>query len=49
MIADLAALLAPVTPEQFFADHHDRAPLHVRGGAAKFAQVLTEEPAAATA
>jgi ribosomal protein L16 Arg81 hydroxylase len=41
MIADLAALLAPVTPEQFFAEHYDRQPLHVRGTPAKFAQVLS--------
>jgi len=41
MIADLAALLAPITPEQFFAEHYDRTPLHVPGGAAKFAQVLS--------
>ncbi|MGG5820721.1 cupin domain-containing protein [Falsiroseomonas sp. HW251] len=41
MIADLAALLAPVTPEQFFAEYHDRKPLHVRGTPGKFAQVLS--------
>ena len=41
MIADLAALLAPVTPERFFAEHHDKAPLHVRGSPGKFAQVLS--------
>lgn len=41
MIADLAALLAPVTPERFFAEHYDRQPLHVRGDPAKFAQVLS--------
>jgi hypothetical protein len=41
MITDLAALLAPVTPERFFAEHHDRAPLHVRGTPGKFAQVLS--------
>ena len=41
MIADLAALLAPVTPEQFFAEHHDKAPLQVRGTPGKFAQVLS--------
>jgi hypothetical protein len=41
MIADLAALLAPITPEQFFADHYDKAPLHVRGSPGKFAQVLS--------
>jgi ribosomal protein L16 Arg81 hydroxylase len=41
MIADLAALLAPVTPEQFFAEHYDKAPLHVRGTAGKFASVLS--------
>jgi hypothetical protein len=41
MIADLAALLAPLTPERFFADHFDKAPLHVRGTPEKFAQVLS--------
>jgi ribosomal protein L16 Arg81 hydroxylase len=41
MTADLAALLAPVTPEQFFAEHYDKAPLHVRGSPGKFAQVLS--------
>ncbi len=41
MIADLAALLAPVTPERFFAEHYDRAPLHVRGEPGKFAAVLS--------
>jgi ribosomal protein L16 Arg81 hydroxylase len=41
MIADLAALLAPVTPGQFFTEYYDRQPLHVRGDAAKFAQVLS--------
>lgn len=37
---NLAALLAPVTPEAFFAEYHDQKPLHVKGGAAKFAAVL---------
>ena len=41
MSMTLAELLAPITPEQFFAEHHDRRPLHVRGGAAKFAHVLS--------
>jgi ribosomal protein L16 Arg81 hydroxylase len=41
MTLTLADLLAPVTPEQFFAEYHDRKPLHVRGGAAKFAHVLS--------
>jgi ribosomal protein L16 Arg81 hydroxylase len=41
MNADLAALLAPITPEQFFTEHYDKAPLHVRGDPAKFAQVLS--------
>lgn len=41
MIDTLAALLAPMTPERFFAEYHDRKPLHVRGGAAKFAHVLS--------
>ena len=34
-------LLAPITPESFFAEYFDRKPLHVPGGAAKFAQVLS--------
>lgn len=34
-------LLAPLPPEQFFAEYHDRQPLHLKGGAAKFAQVLS--------
>jgi hypothetical protein len=41
MIADLAALLAPVTPEQFFAEYFDRQPLHVRADPGKFAGVLS--------
>ncbi|NGM21772.1 hypothetical protein G3576_17245 [Roseomonas stagni] len=41
MIDDLAALLAPVTPDKFFAEHYDKAPLHIRGTPAKFAQVLS--------
>ena len=34
-------LLAPISPESFFAEYYDRKPLHVPGGAAKFAQVLS--------
>jgi len=41
MITDLAALLAPMPPEQFFAEYHDRQPLHLKGDAAKFAAVLS--------
>ncbi|SDE15416.1 cupin domain-containing protein [Belnapia rosea] len=41
MTMTLAELLAPVTPERFFAEYHDRKPLHVQGGAAKFAHVLS--------
>lgn len=41
MISTLADLLAPVTPEQFFAEYYDKQPLHVQGGAAKFASVLS--------
>ncbi|GGC32159.1 hypothetical protein GCM10011504_07940 [Siccirubricoccus deserti] len=37
----LAELLAPVTPEQFFTEYHDRKPLCIRGGLAKFAHVLS--------
>lgn len=36
----LQDLLAPVTPERFFAEFHDRQPLHVQGHAEKFASVL---------
>ena len=41
MTMTLAHLLAPITPEQFFAEYHDRQPLHVRGDPAKFAAVLS--------
>ncbi|SDB73507.1 cupin domain-containing protein [Belnapia rosea] len=41
MTMTLAELLAPVTPERFFAEYHDRKPLHVQGGAAKFTHVLS--------
>ncbi len=45
MISSLAELLAPVTPERFFAEYHDRQPLHVKGGAGngsgRFAGVLS--------
>ncbi|HYI84406.1 MAG TPA: cupin domain-containing protein [Acetobacteraceae bacterium] len=35
------ALLAPMPPAQFFAEYHDRQPLHLRGAAGKFASVLS--------
>ncbi|MBK1657733.1 cupin domain-containing protein [Paracraurococcus ruber] len=41
MSMTFAELLAPMPPEQFFAEFHDRKPLHIRGGAAKFAHVLS--------
>ncbi|MEN0076960.1 MAG: cupin domain-containing protein [Paracraurococcus sp.] len=41
MSMTFAELLAPVTPEQFLAEYHDRKPLHIRGAAAKFAHVLS--------
>jgi ribosomal protein L16 Arg81 hydroxylase len=41
MTMTLAQLLAPMTPERFFAEYHDRQPLHVRGDPAKFAAVLS--------
>lgn len=37
----LADLLSPMTPERFFAEFHDRQPMLVRGGAEKFAQVIS--------
>ncbi len=39
MTMSLTGLLAPLAPERFFAEHHDRQPLHLRGGPAKFAAV----------
>lgn len=40
MTMTLQDLLAPITPERFMAEFYDRAPLHIEGGAAKFAGVL---------
>lgn len=37
----LDELLAPIGLEKFFAEFHDRQPLHVRGAPAKFASVLS--------
>lgn len=36
-----ADLLAPLTPERFFADYHGREVLHVAGAADKFAAVMS--------
>ncbi|MCW8084343.1 cupin domain-containing protein [Sabulicella glaciei] len=41
MTMNLAQLLAPMTPEQFFAEYHDKQPLHLKGDPAKFASVLS--------
>jgi len=41
MTMNLAQLLAPMSAEQFFTEHHDRAPLHLKGDPAKFAAVLS--------
>ena len=41
MSMTLAELLAPMTPEQFFAEYHDKQPLHLKGAAGKFASVLS--------
>lgn len=41
MIKTLQDLLAPFDAGDFFARIHDREPLHIPGGAAKFAQVLS--------
>ncbi len=41
MSMTLADLLAPMAPERFFAEYHDRQPLHLRGDPAKFAHVLS--------
>ncbi len=36
-----AELLDPVRPETFFAENFDRKPLHVPGGAEKFAALMS--------
>jgi hypothetical protein len=41
MITTLQDLLAPFDAAEFLARIHDREPLHVQGGAAKFASVLS--------
>ena len=41
MIRDLADLLDPVTPESFFAEYHDKKPLHVPGTPEKLASVMS--------
>jgi len=38
--ASFAEVLAPVTPETFFADYYDRKPLHIPGDPAKFSAVM---------
>ena len=35
----VAQLLAPMPVEQFFAEYHDKLPLHLKGDAGKFAAV----------
>ena len=40
MTMSLQDLLAPITPERFFAEFHDRQPLHIEGHPARFADVL---------
>jgi ribosomal protein L16 Arg81 hydroxylase len=37
----LTELLAPLSPERFFSEYHDRQPLHLPGAAGKFAGVLS--------
>ena len=41
MTMTLDQLLAPLPVEQFFAEYHDKQPLHLKGDAAKFASVLS--------
>ena len=41
MTMTLDQLLAPMPAVQFFAEYHDKQPLHLKGGAAKFAAVLS--------
>jgi hypothetical protein len=39
MTQDFAALLAPFDVQAFYAEVHDKKPLHIKGGAGKFAEV----------
>ncbi|SHI72167.1 Ribosomal protein L16 Arg81 hydroxylase, contains JmjC domain [Roseomonas rosea] len=41
MAFTLADLLAPMDPARFLAEFNDKQPLHIKGGAAKFAHVLS--------
>ncbi|MBI4184318.1 MAG: hypothetical protein HY521_10000 [Proteobacteria bacterium] len=36
-----AEILAPMTPEEFFAEYYDKKPLHIRGAPEKFARVMS--------
>lgn len=38
--ARFAEVLAPMTPETFFADYYDKQPVHIPGDPAKFARVM---------
>ncbi|MCC7428503.1 MAG: hypothetical protein IT557_16550 [Alphaproteobacteria bacterium] len=40
MKLSFADILAPITPEQFFAEYYDKKPLHVPGVRAKFVEVM---------
>jgi len=40
MSMTLADILAPLSPERFFAEYYDQQPLHLPGAAEKFAAVL---------
>ncbi len=40
-IETFADILAPVTPDEFFAEYHGKRPLHVPGSPDKFAEVMS--------
>jgi bifunctional lysine-specific demethylase and histidyl-hydroxylase MINA len=40
LIASLADILHPLTPDEFFERHHRRTPVHIRGESDKFASVM---------
>ncbi|HEY4134771.1 MAG TPA: cupin domain-containing protein [Alphaproteobacteria bacterium] len=42
-MTSFADIIAPITPAQFFAEHHSRKPLHIPGGAAKFSGVMSRD------
>ena len=41
MVTSFADLIAPITPDEFFAEYYGKKPLHIPGDAEKFASVMS--------